>query len=97
MTSSILGSSYKNDIFVGSITQGNLYHFDLNKDRTKLILGGKLKDKTADTDKDKELKKVIFAKIGGGISDLKISPYDGYLYGVAYGQGKIFRIVPANK
>jgi glucose/arabinose dehydrogenase len=94
LRSDILGNSYKNDIFIGSITQGNIYHFDLNKNRTELILEGQLKDKRADTDKDEELEKVIFAKIDGGVSDLKISPYDGYVYGVAYGQGKIFRIVP---
>jgi aldose sugar dehydrogenase len=94
LTTDILGKSYRNDVFVGSITQGNIYHFDLNKNRSALILEGQLKDKRADTDKDEELEKVIFAKIDGGVSDLKISPYDGYLYGVAYGQGKIFRIVP---
>jgi aldose sugar dehydrogenase len=37
LNSSALGKQYENDMFVGDILQGNLYHFDLNKNRTKLI------------------------------------------------------------
>lgn len=96
LPSDILGKSYENDIFVGSITHGRIYHFELDKNRTQLILEEPLKDKRADTDKEGELEKVVFAKIEGGVSDLKIGPYDGYLYGVSYGQGKIFRIVPVD-
>lgn len=66
----------------------------MDKNRTELILEEPLKDKRADTDKERELEKVVFAKIEGGVSDLIIWPYDGYLYGVSNGQGKIFRIVP---
>ena len=41
-TSDKLGEKYKNDIFVGDINQGNIYHFKLNKDRTGFILNGAL-------------------------------------------------------
>ena len=33
-----LGRGYQNDLFVGDISQGNLYHFDLDKNRTALDL-----------------------------------------------------------
>jgi len=95
LPSDILGSKYKNDIFVGSMTHGRIYHFDLGNTRSELLLEEPLKDKRADTDKEDELEKVIFAKVEGGVSDLKVGPYDGYLYGVSPGQGKIFRIVPS--
>ena len=31
----------------------------------------------------------------GAITDLQVSPYDGYLYAVSFSRGKIYRIVPA--
>lgn len=40
-----LGQQYQNDIFVGSIVTGNIYHFDLNQDRTQLVLTGNWKIK----------------------------------------------------
>src|SRR5919112_107197 len=43
-----LGQQYQNDIFVGSIVTGNIYRFDLNEDRTQLILAGELEDKIAE-------------------------------------------------
>jgi hypothetical protein len=33
------------DMFVGSIVTGNVFHFDLNEDRTQLILARELKIK----------------------------------------------------
>ena len=33
LNSEKLGKEYKNDMFVGDITFGNIYHFDLNKKR----------------------------------------------------------------
>lgn len=91
-----LGKNYQNDLFVADVIYGRIYHFDLNDNRTGLILNGPLADKKSDTDKEGELQDIIFATIQGGVTDLDISPYDGYLYLVAYGQGKIFRLVPSN-
>ena len=92
-----LGEEYENDLFVGDIHRGNIYHFELNKERTELSIDGSLQDKIADN--DNELKGIIFAKgFYGGISDLAVGP-DGYLYvvsGIWNNVGKIYRIVPQN-
>ncbi len=84
-----LGKRYENDMFVGDFNNGNIYHFDLNENRTELILPGSLKDKVAD--KPSELEDIIFAKNFGPITDLLVGP-DGYLYVAA--DGKIFKIRP---
>jgi aldose sugar dehydrogenase len=93
-----LGMQYVNDMFVGDVHFGNIYHFDLNVARTELILGGVLlADKVADTDSELEEAAngnngIIFGKGFGGITDLEVGP-DGYLYVVSIGQGAIYRIV----
>src|SRR5215216_2732008 len=89
-----LGQQYKNDIFVGSIGTGNIYHFDLNEDRTQLVLTGELEDKIAETRETGE-EQIVFGEGFAGISDLEVGP-DGYLYVVSLGQGKIFRVVPSS-
>jgi len=88
-----LGSQYQNDIFIGSIVTGNIYRFDLNEDRTQLVLTGELEDKIAET-RETGTEDIVFGEGFAGISDLEVGP-DGYLYVVSLGQGKIFRIVPA--
>jgi glucose/arabinose dehydrogenase len=88
------GKEYKNDIFVGSNNyNGNLYHFNLNLNRTGLELQGPLKDRIANN--YEELSNVIFGKNFGAISDIEVGP-DGYLYIVSYQRGEIFRIIPTN-
>ncbi len=89
-----LGEEYENDIFVGTFKGGNLYHFDLDRDRNRLLLNGQLKDKVANN--DEELRDVIFAQGFApiGITDLEVGP-DGYLYVLSYGtDGAIYKIVP---
>jgi aldose sugar dehydrogenase len=93
LNSDKLGSQYQNDMFVGSIVTGNIYHFDLNEDRTQLVLTGELEDKIAET-RETGAEDIVFGEGFAGISDLEVGP-DGYLYIVSLGQGKIFRIVPA--
>ena len=90
LNSDRLGKQYENDIFVGDISKGNLYHFDLNQDRTQLILEGSLADKVAD--KDEENEGIIFGQGFGAITDIEVGP-DGYLYIVGI-HGTIHRIVP---
>jgi glucose/arabinose dehydrogenase len=90
LNSDRLGIEYENDIFVGDIDNGNLYHFDLNKDRTELVLEGPLADKLADSDGENE--EIIFGQGFGAITDIEVGP-DGYLYIVGI-QGTIYRIVP---
>jgi glucose/arabinose dehydrogenase len=87
-----LGNQYRNDIFVSDITQGNIYHFDLTGNRTNLILNGLLADKVSNNSTENQ--GIIFGEGFGGISDLEVGPYDGYLYVVSLGHGSIYRIVP---
>src|SRR5918996_1305423 len=93
LNSDRLGQQYQNDMFVGSIVTGNIYHFDLNEDRTQLVLTGELEDKIAGT-RETGAEDIVFGEGFAGISDLEVGP-DGYLYIDSLGQGKIFRIVPA--
>ena len=87
-----LGKQYENDVFVSDITQGNIYHFDLDINRTQLVLEGALADRVSNNNTENE--DIIFGEGFGGISDLEVGPYDGYLYIVSLGHGSIYRIVP---
>ena len=66
-------------MFVGDINKGSLYHFDLDKDRTDLVLAGDLEDKIANTDAEINESDIIFGEGFGGITDIEVGP-DGYLY-----------------
>jgi aldose sugar dehydrogenase len=90
--SDTFGNQNRNDIFVSDITQGNIYHFDLTGNRTNLILNGLLADKVSNNSTENQ--DIIFGEGFGGISDLEVGPYDGYLYVVSLGHGSIYRIVP---
>ena len=74
-----LGDKYKNDMFVGSV-DGQIFHFDLNDNRTGLLLNGVLKDKIAAD--DTEFADILFAEGFSIITDLKQGP-DGNLYVVS--------------
>jgi glucose/arabinose dehydrogenase len=76
LNSDKLGKEYENDIFVGDIN-GNLYHFDLNNNRSGLLLNGSLVDKIANS--AEEVKSHILLYGLGGITDIQVGP-DGYLY-----------------
>jgi glucose/arabinose dehydrogenase len=104
LKSSKLGNRYANNIFVGDINNGNLYYFELNKDRTGLKFGHNsnydnneaalLSDFVAD---DKaEVSTITFGTGFGGITDIKTGPDDGFLYILSYFNGSIYRIVPNN-
>jgi glucose/arabinose dehydrogenase len=83
-----LGKNYQNDVFVGDINNGNLYHFDLSKDRKQLLLDGSLKDRIANN--QDELQEAILGHGFNGITDIEVGP-DGYLYVLSLA-GSIFRI-----
>jgi aldose sugar dehydrogenase len=93
LDSNKLGDNYLNDLFVGDVHRGNLYHFKLSEDRTRLIprdsIDGKIVE---DGDAADDLR---FGGNFGGITDLEVGP-DGYLYVVSIGLRKIFRIVPGD-
>jgi glucose/arabinose dehydrogenase len=93
LDSNNLGSLYRNDLFVADDLNGNIYHFMLNHQRTGLLLPpGPLADGIANS--NDSLNQIIFGKGFGGITDLEVNPYDGYLYVLAFDQGAIYRIVP---
>jgi aldose sugar dehydrogenase len=86
-----LGTEFEHDIFVGTAT-GNLYHFDLTKDRTQFDLKGDLNDEVADNFEESE--SALVASNLGIVTDLEIGP-DGYIYGTNYQEnGSILRISP---
>jgi aldose sugar dehydrogenase len=94
LNSDKLGIEYVNDMFVTDVVTGRIYHFDLNEDRTELILSGLLADKVAET-RDTGIENILFAEGFGGVTDLEVGPDDGYLYVVSLGHGAIYKILPA--
>jgi aldose sugar dehydrogenase len=93
LDSNKFGEQYENDIFVGDV-RGNVYHFNLDQDRTTLLLDGPLADEVAND--VSEVEDLIFAKFPGIITDLEVGP-DGYLYALLYDRGELFRIVPSSQ
>src|SRR5919107_2922468 len=95
LSSDELGTQYKNDLFIGDGNNGNIYHFDLNNDRTELVLQGPLADKVASNISENQ--DIIWGKGFGIITDIQVGP-DGYLYILSINlpqeRGTIFRIVP---
>ncbi|MDW0342469.1 MAG: PQQ-dependent sugar dehydrogenase [Nitrososphaeraceae archaeon] len=88
-----LGSQYRNDMFVGDVHNGRIYHFKLNNERDDLILPKVLAGKSTVNPTVSAAKEIVFGEGFGGITDLTVGP-DGYLYVVSIGQGKVFRILP---
>ena len=96
LNSNKIGRLYENDMFIADDLNGNIYHFKLNSQRTGLLLPvGPLEDLIANS--NDSLDQIIFGKGFGGITDLKVSPYDGYLYVLTFDRGTIYKIVPINK
>jgi glucose/arabinose dehydrogenase len=95
LNSTALGPKYAYNLFVGDINNGNLYFFELNKNRTAFELYDndleELTDQVADD--DQELSEIVFA-IGfeEGITDVETGP-DGFLYILTF-NGSIYRILP---
>ena len=88
-----LGDEYRNDIFVGSVHNGHIYHFKLNNERSDLALPEALANRYVQTPINIGAEEVVFANGLGGVTDITVGP-DGYLYVVSIDQGKIFRILP---
>jgi aldose sugar dehydrogenase len=88
-----LGNEYKNEIFISDFHGGRIYHFDLERKRTELLLSEPLKDKIVDD--LGEIEQHIFGQGFGAITDMEVGP-DGYLYilSIYDGKGALFRIVP---
>jgi glucose/arabinose dehydrogenase len=105
LSSNRFGHEYRGDLLIGDFLNGNIYIFDLNKNRTGLLLNGPLEDTVAEWQDFSELQKLIFAEGFGPIMDIQIGP-DGYLYilslkqHVPFGryhiqeEGMLFRVKP---
>jgi aldose sugar dehydrogenase len=92
LNSARLGTQYQNDMFVADFNKGRIYNFNLNSQRTALVLTGVLSDRIANT--DAETQSVIFGEGFGRLTDLKVGIGDGYLYVLSYSNGAIYRILP---
>jgi glucose/arabinose dehydrogenase len=93
LNSDKLDTQYRNDIFVGDVHTGRIYHFDLNDNRTELVLPNSLASKFIASRNAPGMEKIIFGQGLGGVTDLTVGP-DDYLYVVSIGQGKVYRILP---
>ncbi len=87
-------SEYKDDLFVGDTNDGYLYHFELNDNRTSLILKGDLEDKIADNSQEIADNDIIIGQGFGHITDIEVGP-DGYLYVLSHDNNtvSIYRIL----
>jgi glucose/arabinose dehydrogenase len=94
MRSSNLGKGYENNIFVGDYHNGALYYFQVNADRTGVVVNKTgLEDSVADD--ENEVSAVTFGRGFHHITDLETGP-DGLLYVLTYGNnGTIFKIGPS--
>jgi len=90
-----LGPKYKDTLLVGSVKNGTIFNFPLDKTRTHLILSGPLSDKKADN--NYETDSVTFGRNFGIITDLQLGP-DGNLYVLSNYKrdGTIFKINATN-
>ena len=89
VNSSKLGQQYENDLFVGDSNNGTIYHFDLDKNRTKLSLNGSLSDKVVNS--DYELESHVLLRGLGAITDIETGD-DGYLYFSTVGETSIDKL-----
>lgn len=93
-----LGVHYQNTLFVAGANNGDIYHFNLNEDRTEFVLNGTLADKVANTQSENQ--GVTWGKGFGIITDMQYGP-DGYLYVLSIDlpgdRGTLYKIVPTGK
>ena len=95
LTSEKLGSQYHNDIFVGAFSDGRLYHFALNQDRSHLLLPSELSSKVLQNWNSTGFEDIVLGTGFGGKSSMNIGP-DGFLYVVSVEHGKVYRIIRTN-
>jgi aldose sugar dehydrogenase len=85
-------------MLVGDVQFGNIYRFELSKDRTELAFpDGLLADKITDTNEElletNRDASLVFAEGFGIISDIQVG-HDGYLYILSFDKGSSYRIIP---
>ncbi|CAN5676122.1 PQQ-dependent sugar dehydrogenase [soil metagenome] len=92
-----LGKKYENNLFVGDITRGNLFFFEVNENRSGLIFDNNpniANDLIASN--EEEISSITLGSGFKGITDIETGP-DGNLYVLTYsradgGQGALYRI-----
>ena len=95
LNSAQLGITYENDMFVGDVHNGRIYHFDLTADRKDLVLPQELSSRVIEKPSSPGVSNIVFGDGFGGVTDLEVGP-DGNLYVVSIGLGSIFQISPAS-
>ena len=92
-----LGQKYQNNIFVGDITRGNLFFFEVNENRNGLQFDNNpdIADDLVVSTED-EISSITLGSGFKGITDIETGP-DGDLYILTYsradgGQGALYRI-----
>jgi glucose/arabinose dehydrogenase len=103
INSSKLGDKYTHNIFVGDIgvlTDGYLYFFEVNEDRTGIKFDNSSQARLTDliADNEEERSAIALGTGFGGITDIETGP-DGFLYILTLnirsnGEGNIYRITP---
>ncbi len=101
LNSSKLGEKYANNIFVGEVnakTDGYLYYFEVNEDRTGIKFDSNSQIELTDliADNEEEMSAIAVGTAFRGITDIETGP-DGFLYLLTVdresdGEGKIYRI-----
>ena len=91
LESTELGTTYENDMFVGDVHNGRIYHFDLTPDRKDLVLPQSLSSRIIEKPSSPGVSSIVFGEGFGGITDLEMGS-DGNLYVVSIGLGSIFQI-----
>jgi aldose sugar dehydrogenase len=106
LNSAKLGNKYVNNIFVGDIgdlTNGYLYYFEVNEDRTGIKFDSNNNSSSSQTgltdlvaDNEQEMSAIALGTDFGGITDIDTGP-DGFLYILTLdresdGEGNIYRI-----
>src|SRR5918993_375147 len=89
-----LGDRYTNNIFVGDITRGNFYFFEVNENRDGISLDSAQQQSGLSdlvVDNEDELSAITFGSGFGGITDIETGP-DGNLYVLSFDDGIIYEI-----
>jgi glucose/arabinose dehydrogenase len=92
-----LGNQYKDDLFVGSVKGGKIFHFDLSPSRKVLSLTGPLSDVVADNSSSSlfaEQGAIVWGSGFGTVTDIKTAP--GGMFVLSYDNGAIYRITTAS-
>ena len=85
--------NYDNSLFVGDCNTGNIYKFELNKNRNGFeFTNSFLQDNIVD--KNETMDEIVIGTGFGCVTDIERGP-DGFLYVVSLSEGTIYRILPA--